>query len=422
MDLSTALFSPEAASDPFPLFTRVRREAPVARLERFGWWAVSRYADVAAALKRHDLFSSDTGLERLRPPLVDPRIWDEIVVQRGPSMINTDPPAHSRLRKLISAAFTPRAMQRLEARVQEITRGLIDAIAGREAFDLVADLGIPLPVTVIAEMLGVDPARGADFKRWSDDLLELGRLTREQQTTPDETERLIRSRRELVAYLEATIAARREQPRDDLISDLARAEGGVGGLTADEALGMMVLLLVAGNETTTHLIATGTHLLLERPAAFAALRADPSLVPGFLEEVLRFEGPATMLFRRTTAEVTLSGVTIPADALVVLLVAAANRDPEQFPDPDRFDITRDTRGHLGFGQGVHFCVGAPLSRLEGRIAFTELLRRLPPFSRVDARADWSHHTSLRGLRSLRVRFDRAGAATADPGGGMLRAR
>lgn len=420
MDLSTALFSPETASDPYPLLTRVRTEAPVARLERLGWWVVSRYADVTAALRRPELFSSNTGLERLRPAQIDAEIWDEITMMRGRSMINVDPPEHTRLRKLISAAFTPRAMQRLEARVQAIAGGLIEAIAGRDSFDVVADLATPLPVTVIAEMLGVDPARGADFKRWSDDLLELGRLPREQAMAPGELERLIASRRALVAYLEATIAARREQPRDDLISELARAEDDEGRLTAEEALGMMVLLLVAGNETTTHLIGTGTHLLLDRPEAFAALRADPSLVPNFIEEVLRFEGPATMLFRRTTAEVTLSGVTIPADALVVLLIAAADRDPAQFPDPDRFDITRDTRGHLGFGQGIHFCVGAPLSRLEGRIAFGELLR-LPPFSRVDARADWTRHPSLRGLRSLRVRFDRAGEVTADARGGIVRA-
>jgi cytochrome P450 len=418
MDLSTALFSPETASDPYPLLARVRSEAPVARLARFGWWAISRYADVAAALKRPDLFSSDTGLERLRPPEIDPEIWAEITMIRGRSMVNADPPAHTRLRKLISAAFTPRAMQRLEARVQEIAGRLIDAIVARDSFDVVADLAIPLPVTVIAEMLGIDPGRGADFKRWSDDLLELGRLTREQRMPSEDLDRLIASRRELVAYLEATIAARREQPRDDLISELARAEDEEGRLTAEEALGMMILLLVAGNETTTHLIGTGTHLLLDRPDAFAALRADPSLVPNFIEEVLRFEGPATMLFRRTTAEVTLAGGTIPADALVVLLIAAADRDPAQFPDPDRFDVTRDTRGHLGFGQGIHFCVGAPLSRLEGRIAFGELLRRLPPFSRVDARADWTHHTSLRGLRSLRVRFDRPGA-TAGARGDML---
>nr|WP_276603580.1 cytochrome P450 [Nannocystis pusilla] len=209
--------------------------------------------------------------------------------------------------------------------------------------------------------------------------------------------------------MQAMIAARRESPRDDLISQLVRAESEEGALTAEEVLGMVLLLLVAGNETTTNLIATGTHLLLEHPEALAELRADPGLVPNFIEEVLRYDGPATMLFRRTTAEVEVAGTQIPAGEVVVLLLSAANRDPAQFPEPDRFDIHRDTRGHLGFGQGIHFCVGAPLSRLEGRIVFTEMIRRLPAFARADAQPAWNDNSSLRGLRSLPLRFARRAA-------------
>ncbi|MBA3546654.1 MAG: cytochrome P450 [Nannocystis sp.] len=405
MDFSVALFSPEAANDPYPLFARMQREAPVQRLERYGWWAVSRHADVSMIMKRHDLFSSETGLERMRPPHLDDQAWEALEILRGRSMINADPPTHTRLRKLISAAFTPRAMMKLEGRLRRITSRLVDDIVARDGFDVVADLATPLPVTVIAEMLGIDPARGADFKRWSDDLVELSRLTREQRMTPEQTQRLVASRGELVDYLQAMIAVRREQPQGDLLSDLTRAEGEDRALTAEEVLGTAVLLLIAGNETTTNLIATGTHLLLDHPEALAALRAEPALIPNFLEEVLRHEGPVAMLFRRTTTPVTLSGVNIGKDELVLALVAAANRDPAQFPDPDRFDIRRDTRGHLGFGHGVHFCVGAPLSRLEGRLGFTELLGRAPPFSRVEAPA-WGDNTSLRGLRRLPVRFAR----------------
>ncbi len=413
MDFSVALFSPEAAKDPYPLFARMQREAPVHRLEQYGWWAVSRHEDVSTVMKRHDLFSSETGLERMRPAHLDDRAWEALEILRGRSMLNADPPTHTRLRKLISAAFTPRAMTKLEARLRQITSRLVDDIVARDAFDVVADLAIPLPVTVIAEMLGIDPARGADFKRWSDDLLDLSRLTREQRLTPEQTQRLVASRCELVDYLQATIADRREHPRDDLLSELTRAEGAEGedrALTAEEVLGTAVLLLIAGNETTTNLIATGTHLLLDHPEALAALRADPAQIPNFIEEVLRHEGPVTMLFRRTTTAVRLSGVDIAKDELVLALVAAANRDPAQFPDPDRFDIRRDTRGHLGFGHGVHFCVGAPLSRLEGRIAFTELLGRTPPFARdhmqPDPRPAWGDNTSLRGLLRLPVRFER----------------
>lgn len=406
MDVASALFSPEVASDPYPLLARLRSEAPILELERFGWWVVSRYDDVATVLKRHELFSSETGLDQLRPPHLDERTWQELEILRGRSMLNSDPPEHGRLRRLISSAFTPRALAQLEGRVEQIARGLVDAIVAGDGFEVVGDLAVPLPVTVIAEMLGVDPARGADFKRWSDDLLELGRLTREQRMSPEETRRLVQSRFELVEYLQATIAERRERPRDDLISALARAEREEGALSATEVLGTIVLLLVAGNETTTNLIATGIHLLMEHPEALAELRAEPELVPNFIEEVLRFEGPVTMLFRKTTAEVTLSGVTIPAGALVLPLVAAANRDPAQFPEPDRFDVRRDTRGQLGFGAGIHFCVGAPLSRLEGRVVFRELLRRLPPLSRVEPQPAWTDNTSLRGLRRLPVRFAR----------------
>lgn len=409
MDFSKALFSPEAASDPHPLFAHMREAAPVHRLQRYGWWAVTRHAEVARILRQPELFSSDTGLDRLRPPHIDARAWQELERARGPSMFNADPPEHTRLRKLVSAAFTPRAMTLLARRVQQVASGLVDAILQREQFDVVSDLAIPLPVTVIAEMLGVDAARGAEFKRWSDDLLTLAKVTREQCASRQESVRLVASRRDLFAYLQAMIAARRERPRDDLISLLVRAESEDGALTAGEVLGTAVLLLVAGNETTTNVIATGTHLLLEHPEVLAELRADPGLVPQFIEEVLRYDGPATMLFRRTRAAVEVAGTQLVAGELVVLLLSAANRDPRQFPEPDRFDIHRDTRGHLAFGQGIHFCVGAPLSRLEGKIAFTELIGRLPAFARAEGRADWNDYSSLRGLRSLPLRWERRAA-------------
>ncbi|MFY0541291.1 hypothetical protein [Nannocystis pusilla] len=202
--------------------------APVHRLERYEWWAVTRYADVAKILRRPDLFSSDTGLDRLRPPHIDERTWRELDRMRGPSMFNSDPPEHTRLRKLVSAAFTPRAMTQLEERVQQIASRLIEAILQHETFDVVEDLAIPLPVTVIAEMLGVDPARGADFKRWSDDLIALSRLARERRGSANESVRLMASRREFYAHMQAMIAARRESPRDDLISQLVRAESEEG--------------------------------------------------------------------------------------------------------------------------------------------------------------------------------------------------
>lgn len=410
MAIQVDLFAPRP--DPYPTYARLREEAPVYRMDPHGYFAVSRYEDVVFVLKNPQLFSSRTGLEQLRPPHVDEDVWRELEVLRRTNVVSSDPPDHTRLRKLVSGAFTPAAIAHLEARVREITSEALDAMLARDEPDVVADLAVPLPVTVIAEMLGVDPARRRDFKRWSDDLLETGQIMRRARMSRARVAELLQSRRELVAHFEELIAERRARPRADLISALVRSEEEDGALSPDEVVAMLVILLIAGNETTTNLIATGTHLLLDHPEALAALRADAALIPGFVEEALRYESPAPMLFRVTREEVTLSGVTIPKGKMVVALVAAANRDPAQFPDPDRFDIRRDTRGHVAFGYGIHFCVGAPLSRLEGRVAFEEMLRRLPAFFRTRARPDWSSASTMRALASLPIRFERSAGAGA----------
>jgi cytochrome P450 len=410
MTIQVDLFSPQA--DPYPMYALLREKAPVYRIEPHGYFAVSRYEDVAFVLKNNQLFSSRTGLEQLRPRHMDDEVWRELEILRSTNVVNSDPPDHTRLRKLVSGAFTPAAIAQLEARVRQITTEYLDAMLARDESDLVADLAIPLPVTVIAEMLGIDPARQLDFKRWSDDLLELGQVIRQRAMSRERVVELMQSRRELVDHFEGLIAERRARPRADLISELVRSEVEEARLTAEEVLSMLVILLIAGNETTTNLISTGTHLLLDHPEALAALRTDASLIPGFIEETLRFESPAPMLFRVTTEDVTLSGGTIPKGQMVLVLVGAANRDPAQFPDPDRFDIRRDARGHVAFGYGIHFCVGAPLSRLEGRVAFEEMLRRLPAFSRTRAQPDWSFATNMRALGSLPLRFDRSAAAVA----------
>lgn len=412
MITSAEIFAPKTSANPYPLYARLRAEMPVCRIEPQGWWAISRHADVAAVLKNNELFSSDTGLERTRPAHVDEDSWRRLSALRSRSIVGTDPPDHTRLRRLVTTAFTPKAIARLEARVRQIAVQCLDRILAEDSFDVVADLAIPLPVIVIAEMLGVDPARRHDFKRWSDDLLEVTQLTRGTSVERGRLAEMVQSREELMHHFEELLDGRRASPRDDLLSDLVRAEGGEARIDADEVIQLAVTLLVAGNETTTHLIGTGTHLLLDHPEALAALRADPALIPGFIEEVLRHEGPVQSLVRRTTADVTLSGVTIPAGQIVMPLLGSANRDPAVFEDPDRFDLRRDARGHVAFGFGIHFCVGAPLSRIEGRIAFEEMVRRLPAFSRVDSRPDWSPLSMLHGLRSLRVRFDRAVAKVA----------
>ncbi|HLT35880.1 MAG TPA: cytochrome P450, partial [Enhygromyxa sp.] len=336
--------------------------------------------------------------------LRDPRLEQGFEFFSDASIVGVDPPAHTRLRKLINLAFTPRAIARLQARIRELARELVDDIVGREQFDLIEALAIPLPVTVIAELLGVDPARRSEFKRWSDDLLAGTRF--DPNLDDAELERLLASRNQFLDYFREMIELRRRVPSPDLLGDLVRAELEDEALSPDEVLAMAVVLLIAGNETTTNLIGNGMAEILDHPDDLRRLRANPGLIPGFIEEVLRFRSPVSMLVRKATEDITIRGVTIPQGDGVALMIAAANRDPEQFPDPDRFDITREPSGHLAFGYGIHFCVGAPLSRLEARIVFEELFRRLPEVSREQQALDWITSSGLRGLRSLRLRVDR----------------
>jgi cytochrome P450 len=399
------VFTPEVIENPYPQYAEMRESAPICRIEPYDAWGVARYDDVVHVLKHPELFSS-SGTFQARVRMQDERLQREPLILSEVNVISTDPPIHTQLRKLISGAFTPRAIARLEERVRAIATEHIDRILAKDTFDLMEDLAVPLPVTVIAEMLGVDPSLRADFKRWSDDAVNagIGRLG------DGEVERILRSRREMRAYFREALAERKRRPREDLIGDLLRGEGEYGALTEDDVLGMVVLLLIAGNETTTNLLGNGIATLLEHPDALRRLREDPALIPGFIEEVLRYDGPVRMLTRRATQDVTLAGVTIPKDSIVMPIIASANRDPAQFPDPDRFDITREQRGHVAFGHGIHFCVGAPLSRLEGRIAFEEIFRRLPPFSREPGSLMWNPSFSLRGLKSLPLRFDRSAPA------------
>jgi cytochrome P450 len=407
---ATALFSPTLFDDPHPVYARLRAEAPVLHLPQLGLWLVSRYDDIQHALRNVDVFSSarSLALDRLR----DPRLQEGTDVLAD-SLVALDPPDHTRLRRLINVAFTPRAIARLEARIRELARELVDAVRHAPEFDLMDDLAVPLPVIVIAEVLGVDPARRADFKRWSDDLLAGSRL--DPRLDDAEVERIVRSRRDFIAFFRDMIAERRRAPRDDLLSDLVRAEAERDVLSPDEVLTMALILMIAGNETTTNLIGNATVDLLERPDLLQRLRDDPAQLPGFIEEALRYRSPVRMLVRTTTRDVALRGVTIPKGAVVGLLVDAANHDPEQFPEPERFDLARHP-AHLSFGHGIHFCVGAPLSRLEGRVAFEELLARLPAFERAPGPLDWNPNFSLRGLRSLRLRLSGGGASgSARPG-------
>jgi len=402
-------FAPEVRANPYPHYAWLRREAPVYHFEPFDLWVLSRYEDVAAVLKAPDLYSSTAlrkflvggalmGGEDSLPAAARWLLEPEI-------LIATDPPTHTRLRNLVNRGFTPRRIAALEPRVRQITRNLLGEIeaeieSGTE-FDLVRSLSMPLPVTVIAEMLGVESERREDFKRWSDALIT--GLSGSPGT--DRAGALASAAQEFGDYFREVIERRRREPTDDLIGVLVKAEEDRRALSATDVLGFCVLLLVAGNETTTNLIGNAVLALLAHPQELSKVRSDPTLVPKLVEETVRYDSPVQALVRTPNQEVEIRGQRIPKEAVMMISFASANRDESHFADPDRFDITRDTRGHLGFGHGVHFCLGASLARLEAKVVLSELLDRFSHLERAepDEEIEWIDSMLLRGPRALRLR-------------------
>ncbi len=383
-------FLPDVKENPYPYYAWLRENHPVYFNEQTGFWTVSRYADVVAVLRNTEAFSSAHG--------IGPEHDTDI-----PMMITQDPPIHTRLRGLVSKAFTPRMINQNATRVQQIVDELIDKVIDQGSFDLVQDLAYPLPVIVIAEMLGVEPERRDDFKRWSDDVIHglAGRAHGHDQA------RMEQSGMEFWMYFGPVIEARRAERRNDLISALVSAQEERDALTLSEIVNFCLLLLVAGNETTTNLIGNGGLALMENPDERRKLRERPELVPSAVEEALRYDAPIQGFFRTTTRDVDLHGTTIPAHSKVFVLYASANRDGEQFPDPDRFDIERTPNNHVAFGLGIHFCLGAPLARLEGRLALESILRRMRNIRLdSDAAVDRVDNPLLRGLKHLPLRFDK----------------
>ena len=409
--------------DPYPGYAALRREAPVYEIKAKNAFAVARYDDVAFILRHPEIFSSHamqdvlqsgfrtgvstlgTGLsgeEAMRlAELVRTLPVNPFEAMRARSLIAIDPPVHGPMRNVVNRGFTPRRIAELEPRVRAIAREALDAVEakGSGELDLIHDYATPLPVRVIAELLGVEPERADDFKRWSNASVAGSTGSAAGYTA----ETLLRSFAELSTYMVSVIEDRRRKPREDLITTLTRAESGETALTSAEVVMFTLLLLVAGNETTTNLLGNTMLALLANPDQLALVQREPARIPALVEEALRYDGPIQFLARGALEDVELSGVKIPKGSIVLPLNGSANRDEAQFPNGERFDVTRAPQGHLAFGFGNHFCLGASLARLEARVALEELLTRFVHFERLDDRVEYIDSFLIRGLRDLRLR-------------------
>jgi cytochrome P450 len=407
MSETTAPFEPKPLGDgyfqdPLGVFARMREESPVTSVitpEGQRAWLITRYEDVRRALADPRL-SKDW--RKLRSPGFVP---DPSVGFLMAHMLNADPPDHTRLRRLVQKAFTPGRVAGLRPRIDAITASLLDAMAtardadpaGDGVVDLITEFAFPLPMTVICELLGIPDGDREEFKTWSQVILSSTATFDEYRAAGGA----------MYGYFTKLLADKRAAPADDLLSALITARDSGDSLDEPELLAMIFLLLVAGHETTVNLIATGTLALLTHPSEFSRLRSDPSLLPGAVEELLRFANPLNHATDRYAPEsFEVGGVTIPAGEPVLVVTSSANRDPARFPDPDRLDVGRDASGHVAFGHGIHYCVGAPLARLEGEIAVGALLARFPGLSLAvePAALRWRPSSLIHGLETLPVRL------------------
>lgn len=386
------LLAPGFRANPYPSYAELRRSGPVSVVDPAGLWAVSRYEDVASVIKNPQLYSSHGFKLAWEPPWVG-------YSPMANSMLAMDGTGHARLRGLVSRAFNARAVQRLDARIQALAGRLADAMAERGEADFVSAFAMPLPAYVIGELLGLDVSLHSRFKSWADDLAS---ITPEPQS-PEHAHRVRTTIADMTRYLGEVVEARRREPAEDLVTDLVRAEVEGQALSDREIIDFLVLLVVAGLETTVHLLAHSLLFLSERPEELARLRAEPMLVPRFIEEMLRYDSPVQCVLRIATAESTLAGVTIPKGALVLALLGSANRDERHYPDPDRFDLQREQPA-LSFGHGPHFCIGAMLARMEARRGLEALLTRFSGFTRLSPEVTWNHSFTIRGPAVLPLRF------------------
>lgn len=394
--------SPEFLQDPYPTLDKMRQEDPVLWSETGKYWIVTRYDDVYSILKT---LTYEKGLQRWKQvnPLAQfiPPVR-KLTESRKKWMLNMDPPDHTRLRSLVNKAFTPSMVAGMRDHIKEIADYLLDQVQDKEEFDLVADYAFPLPVTVIAGMLGVPATDRDKFHKWSTSMTE----TLEPAVSMSHMMKANKATEEIIEYLRPLVAERRKSPKDDLISALVAAEEDGQKLTEDELLNNCILILVAGHETTVNLIGNTVRCLLSHPDQLALLKEKPELMKGAIGETLRYESPVQLVRRLAHEKTELRGKKIDEHDMLVLMLGAANRDPEAYEEPNKFDITRDTKKHVAFGHGIHHCLGSSLAEAEGEVAISTLLEQLPNIALKTEDIKIRMPFALRGPKELWVKANR----------------
>jgi cytochrome P450 len=392
------LLDPAVLADPYPLYQRLREHDPVHWDPYLHSWVVTSYPEVVAVLTKYSADRTPTPEQLAALGLTEMKPFAEIMVQQ---MLFADAPAHTRLRTLCSVAFTPRRVEGLRDDIEQIANSLIDDIVERGSMEVISDFANAFPAIVTARLLGVPTRDHEQLKKWSADFAELlGNF----QHNPDRVASVLRSLEELKEYVREKMDEQRKEAQPGLIGSLMAAEVDGGHLTDDEVIASTIVTMVGGQETTTKLIGNGLFTLLNKPDCLAQLRDDPSIIASAIEELLRYESPSQHTARIAKDDVVLGGKSIKKGEAVMAVMAAANRDPNRFSDPDKLDLTRTDNRHVAFGWAAHYCFGAPLARLEGAIAFKTILKRLKNLALVDKKPEWRGNTGLRGLTALRVSF------------------
>ena len=404
------LLDPVVHADPYPLYRQLREQDPVHWDPFLHTWVVTRYADVTTVLLTFSADRTPTPDQMRAIGLGSIEPIAQVMVKQ---MLFMDAPAHTRLRKLCSAAFTPRRVETMASLIEDTANRLIDRVAASGRMEVIADFASPFPAIVTAGLLGVPVEDHQQLKAWSADFAEmLGNF----QHNPDRVGHVLRTVEDMTAYFHDAIRQQERNPHDGLIRSLMDAEVEGQRLTEEEVIANTIVTMVGGQETTTNLIGNGLLTLLRQPDHLADLRDTPAIIESAVEELLRYESPSQHTARLAPHDVMLGGKLIRKGDAVMAVMAAGNRDPERFPDPDRLDLRRQDNRHLAFGWAAHFCFGAPLARLEGQIAFATLLRRLPGLALTDEPLAWRENLGLRGLKALPVTFrPAAGPDTAEGG-------